>query len=493
MYSLGIDVGTSSVKVIVFNYETQQIAGSAYFPQQEMAVIAQKPGWAEQDPDWWWEAFRKAYRLAVQPIKNDTQKIKHIGIAYQMHGLVCLDKNGHPVRPSIIWCDSRAVEIGQQAFEDLGSDYVLNHLLNSPGNFTASKLAWVKGNEPDKYERVHKVCLPGDYIAYKLTGELTTTLSGISEGIFYDFKEKGVSQRLLRYFGFGEHLFPDIRESFDQHGTINQLIADELGLSPEVQVTYKAGDQPNNAFSLNVLEKGEVAATAGTSGVIYGVSDELFIDESQRVNSFAHVNYTKDDPRIGILLCINGTGIANSWARQWTQAESYEHMNQQAEEVGPGSEGLFFFPFGNGAERMLGNASVGSSMQGLNFNRHTPAHLYRAVQEGIIYSFMYGMEAFSDNQIDLKVIRAGQANMFLSPLFCELLSNLSGVDIELFNTDGALGAARGATMGAGLFSREEVFRGLTKQKSYRPNPRLCKEYTQLYADWKERLNHLMDI
>ncbi len=492
MYSLGIDVGSSSVKVTIYDTDSGSIAGAAHYPKKEMAMIARQAGWAEQDPEWWWDAFKQAYRLASGEDRSITLQIKHIGIAYQMHGLVCLDKSGLPVRPAIIWCDSRAVEIGQQAFEQLGSAYAFNHLLNSPGNFTASKLAWVKDKEPEVFGKINKICLPGDYIAYKLTGELTTTLSGISEGIFYDFKEKNISRPLLEYFGFGENLFPPLLNSFDDHGAVRKLAAEELELSTGARVTYKAGDQPNNAFSLNVLEKGEIAATAGTSGVVYGVSDELFIDPSQRVNSFAHVNYTKANPRIGILLCINGTGIANAWAHEWTKAESYPDMNVKAQKILPGSEGLFFFPFGNGAERMLGNAFIGSSLQGLNFNLHSPAHLYRAVQEGIVYSFLYGMEAFTDNQIELKVIRAGQANLFLSPLFCELLSTLSQVNIELYNTDGALGAARGALLGSGQYQKEEVFRHLKKQQTFTPNERLTERYHQLYEEWKQRLKHLLN-
>lgn len=487
MISLGIDIGSSSVKIAIYSQKDGNVLSSAQFPETEMKMIAHQPGWAEQEPDWWWSAFKEAYKKALQKAQINSKDIVAIGIAYQMHGLVCLDKSGNPLRPSIIWCDSRAVSIGEKALKEIGETYAFNHLLNSPGNFTASKLKWVKDVEPDLFEAIDKICLPGDYIAYRLTGELTTTITGISEGIFYDFKEKNISTSLLAYYGFSENLFPPVYDAFGNHGTVSKAIATELGLSANVKVTYKAGDQPNNALSLNVLQPGEIAATAGTSGVVYGVSDSLFIDYAQRVNSFAHVNYKKSDPRIGILLCINGTGIANAWAYKQTKAESYAAMNAQALTTIPGSEGLSFFPFGNGAERMLGNKNLGSSLSGLNFNLHTPAHLYRAVQEGIAFAFMYGMEAFAENDITLKVIRAGQANMFQSSLFGELLATLSGVEIELYDTDGALGAARGALIGAELSSFETVFQHLRRIHTYEPNPNLTPPYQSLYQQWKNQL------
>jgi xylulokinase len=491
MYSLGIDLGSSSVKVTIFHYESGEVAGSAHFPPQEMAMIAEKPGWAEQDPAWWWEAFKEAYRKASKGLSAETRKIEHIGIAYQMHGLVCLDKNGKPLRPSIIWCDSRAVPIGEQALQALGPEYGFHHLLNSPGNFTAAKLAWVKQQEPQLYEKIDKICLPGDYIAFRLTGELSSTISGLSEGIFYDFKNQEISRPLLAYFGFSDDLLPPIKNSFDNHGQVKAEIAAELNLSAKAAVTYKAGDQPNNAFSLNVLEPGEFAATAGTSGVVYGVSDQLFIDTSQRVNSFAHVNYRKAHPRIGILLCINGTGIANAWAQKWTKADHYPAMNGEAQKVAKGSEGLHFFPFGNGAERMLGNTEIGSHLLGIHFNQHRPAHLYRAVQEGIVYSFIYGMEAFKENNIPISVIRAGCANMFLSPLFSQTLATLSGAPIELYDTDGALGAARGALVGGKLMDLEEVFGRLKKKSVIEPKEKDQAVYAALYKEWKRQLEQLL--
>lgn len=487
MLSLGIDIGSSSVKVAIYDHTLGKAVGSGQFPDAEMTMIAHQQGWAEQEPNWWWDAFNQAFQRACKTANINPKSIETIGISYQMHGLVCLDKDYEPLRPSIIWCDSRAVEIGEQALVDLGNDYAFNHLLNSPGNFTASKLKWVKENEPVLFESIHRICLPGDYIAYKLTGELTTTISGISEGIFYDFKAQAVSKTLLDYYGFSSDIFPPIKNSFDDHGTVTNKMANDLGLSSNAKVTYKAGDQPNNALSLNVLNPGEIAATAGTSGVVYGVSDDLFIDHAQRVNSFAHVNYTTEQPRIGILLCINGTGIANAWAHKWTKAESYQAMNEQAAQINAGSNNLHFLPFGNGAERMLGNADIGSNLSGLNFNIHTPAHLYRAVQEGIVYSFIYGMEAFQENNIELKVIKAGNANMFMSPLFGQLLATLSGVTIELYDTDGALGAARGALVGAQKVAIEDAFASLHQLKTYEPNEKVRHRYKELYTNWKGQL------
>lgn len=491
MLSLGIDIGSSSVKVSVYDPALQKIVASDQYPKTEMAIDAPNPGWAEQDPDWWWDAFLKAYALVAQQV--DTHRIEAIGIAYQMHGLVCLDKKGIPLRPSIIWCDSRAVEIGAKALEQLGTGYAFTHLLNSPGNFTASKLNWVKSHQPDLFDKIQHICLPGDYLGYRLTGQLTTTLSGLTEGIFYDFKEKKISQPLLDYYGFEAGLLPEVKNCFDHHGAVQAEIAQLLNISPRAALFYKAGDQPNNAFALNVLKPGEFAATAGTSGVVYGVSTDLFIDYSQRVNSFAHVNYTQSAPHIGILLCINGVGIANSWLKKMAHSSSYQNMNAMAATVEPGSAGLLFLPFGNGAERMLQNAAVGASLTGLDFNLHGEAHLYRAVQEGIGFAFKYGMAAFVENKLEAQVIRAGKANLFLSPVFTRIISTLFNIPVELYDADGAAGAARGALVGSKQLRLEEAQNGLRHLETIEPNPQESAVYQNAYEKWVKALTQHLPI
>jgi xylulokinase len=488
MYTLGFDIGSSSVKVSLLDIEKGTSVASSFYPKTEMAISVPQPDWAEQAPEDWWTNIKSALHDVLQEAQVKSSDIKAIGITYQMHGLVAIDKAGNVVRPSIIWCDSRAVPYGQEAFQHLGEEWSLNHLLNSPGNFTAAKLKWVKENEPQVYERIDKIMLPGDYIAYRLTGEKNTTFSGLSEGIFIDFQKDQVSKELLKYFGFSEELLPEQVETFSPQGTLLADVALELGLEPGIPVSYRAGDQPNNAFSLNVLEPGEVAATAGTSGVVYGVSDQLTPDPQSRVNTFAHVNHIAEQRRLGILLCISGTGILNAWLRQNTARElDYPEMNDLALKAPAGSDGLRFFPFGNGAERILGNANPGATLSSLNFNIHKQAHLLRAGQEGIAFSFKYGMDIMKTMGVSTKVIRAGKANMFLSPLFRQTLANLAGATIELYNTDGALGAARGAAVGAGIWNTpKEAFDNLSKLETITPDndEKIINEH---YEDWKLQL------
>jgi xylulokinase len=488
MYTLGFDIGSSSVKVSLLDIEKGTSVASSFYPKTEMAISVPQPDWAEQAPEDWWTNIKSALHDVLQEAQVKSSDIKAIGITYQMHGLVAIDKAGNVVRPSIIWCDSRAVRYGQEAFQHLGEEWSLNHLLNSPGNFTAAKLKWVKENEPQVYERIDKIMLPGDYIAYRLTGEKNTTFSGLSEGIFIDFQKDQVSKELLKYFGFSEELLPEQVETFSPQGTLLADVALELGLEPGIPVSYRAGDQPNNAFSLNVLEPGEVAATAGTSGVVYGVSDQLTPDPQSRVNTFAHVNHIAEQRRLGILLCISGTGILNAWLRQNTARElDYPEMNDLALKAPAGSDGLRFFPFGNGAERILGNANPGATLSSLNFNIHKQAHLLRAGQEGIAFSFKYGMDIMKTMGVSTKVIRAGKANMFLSPLFRQTLANLAGATIELYNTDGALGAARGAAVGAGIWNTpKEAFDNLSKLETITPDndEKIINEH---YEDWKLQL------
>jgi xylulokinase len=459
---LGLDIGSSSVKASVVDAATGQTIRSAQSPKEEMPMLAVHPGWAEQDPEMWWQHAVQSIKECMQGI--DTSSIQAIGIAYQMHGLVLVDKNLKPLRPAIIWCDSRAVPCGDRAFQELGASYCLEHLLNSPGNFTASKLKWIKEHEPEIYSRIYKIMLPGDYIALKLSGETTTTATGLSEGIFWDYHTRQVSQRLLDYYGIESDLLSTQVEVFSVQAELNKSAAAELGLSVGTKISYRAGDQPNNAFSLNVLNPGETAATAGTSGVIYSVTDKNAFDAQSRVNAFIHVNSKADAVRNGILLCVNGTGILNSWLKKNISSHrgyDYEQINAIASQAPIGSEGVSVLPFGNGAERILVNRDIGSSFHGVNFNQHNQSHLFRAAQEGIVFALNYGFEILKDMGLKSEVIKAGHANMFLSPLFREAFVNTTGVKLELYDTNGAMGAAIGAGVGAGIFgSFEQAFKGL---------------------------------
>lgn len=489
-YLLGFDIGSSSVKAALVDVDSGLPIASAFSPSSEMPIDALEPGFAEQHPEMWWKELLNAVGLLRQQHAWQQDEISAIGIAYQMHGLVCVDKNLEAIRSSIIWCDSRSVDIGNSAFNDLGADFCLSHYLNSPGNFTASKLKWVKENEPSLYEKIYKVMLPGDFIALKMSGEINTTVSGLSEGILWDFEQKSIATDLLQYYGIDQHLLPEIVPTFGIQAKVSQQVCDLLHVKSGTPIGYRAGDQPNNAFSLNVLNPGEIAATAGTSGVVYGVTDQVNYDPLSRVNSFAHVNHSNEQTRLGILLCINGTGILNSWIRkQFFPALDYVALNQLASSAPAGSDGLLFYPFGNGAERVLENNNPGASLKGLSFNRHNASHIARAAQEGIVFSLHYGMEIMQSMGMQLHTIRAGFANMFLSDIFANAFSSLSGCILELYNTDGAIGAARGAGLGAGIYSNSnEAFNGMQIVKSYQPDKQLEAVYQEAYIQWKKNIN-----
>lgn len=494
MYTLGVDVGSSSVKASLVNVETGKCVASTFFPKTEAKIIAVNPGWAEQDPESWWENLKLSVQSIMKESGANPAEVKAIGISYQMHGLVCVDKHKNVLRPSIIWCDSRAVPYGEKAFKALGSEQCLSHLLNSPGNFTASKLAWVKENEPALYEKIYKIMLPGDYIAMKMTDEISTTVSGLSEGMMWDFKENKLASFLLDYYGIDSAFIPEIKPTFSEQGKLSSKAAAELGLKEGTPVTYRGGDQPNNALSLNVLNPGEIAATAGTSGVVYGVNGTANYDPQSRVNSFAHVNHTAEQTRIGVLLCVNGTGILNSWVKRNIAPDgiSYNEMNDLAAKAPIGSAGLSVLPFGNGAERMLGNREINCSIRGLNFNVHSKHHIVRAAQEGIVFSFKYGIDIMEQMGMKVNKIHAGHANMFLSPIFRDTLAGVTGATIELYDTDGSVGAAKGAGMGAGIYKNNtEAFATLDKLAVIEPNQSARQEYADAYAKWKYRLEKSM--
>ncbi|MDR0507883.1 MAG: carbohydrate kinase [Dysgonamonadaceae bacterium] len=490
MYLLGFDIGSSSVKACLVEAESGKIVAQDFFPKVEMQIIAEKPGWAEQNPESWWANLKLANESLMKQSGVAAEEIKAIGISWQMHGLVMVDKNKQVLRPSIIWCDSRAVPYGEKAFKSIGKEYCLSHLLNSPGNFTAAKLAWVKENEPRIYERIDKLMLPGDYIAMRLTDETGVTVEGLSEGIFWDFKQNKVSDEILSYFNFDHSFIPEIKPVFGVQGLVSSEAAKELGLKEGTPVCYRAGDQPNNALSLNVFNPGEVASTAGTSGVVYGVLGQVNYDPLSRVNTFAHVNHTMEQTRLGVLLCINGTGILNSWIKKniVSQGLSYNDMNALASQSPVGSKGLSIIPFGNGAERILENHETGCSIHGINFNIHSQADIIRAAQEGIVFSFQYGMEIMKGMGMNISLIRAGNANMFLSPLFRQTLANISGATIELFDTDGAAGAAKGAGIGAGIYaSNKEAFASLEKLAVIEPETADQEQCSEAYKRWKSCL------
>ena len=491
-YLLGFDIGSSSVKATLLEIASGKAIASAFSPSSEMPMQSSEPGFAEQDPEMWWRELVNAMNKLHQQIPFNGDEVAAIGIAYQMHGLVCVDKNLRPLRPSIIWCDSRAVKTGDKAFEELGEKYCLKNFLNSPGNFTASKLRWVKKNEPDVYKNIHKIMLPGDYIALKLTNESATTISGLSEGIMWNFKKEKIAVDLLKYYGIDENLLSQLVPTFGEQGKLTTDAANELRLKAGIPVTYRAGDQPNNAFSLNVSQPGEVAATAGTSGVVYGVIDKPNYDPQSRVNTFVHVNHEKKKPRYGVLLCVNGTGILNSWLRKNFFADSnYEQINKEAASVPPGSDELLIYPFGNGAERVLENKDLGAVMKVVQFNRHHRGHIARAAQEGIVFALHYGVEVMKEMGMEIKTVRAGHANMFLSEVFSSVFVNSLGCELELYNTDGATGAARGAGVGVGAYKDfNEAYSSMEKIKTYSPDAAMQEVYASVYKKWKKQLRKL---
>lgn len=490
MYLLGYDIGSSSVKACIVEAETGKCVASTFFPKSEAPIISKQSGWAEQNPEDWWQYLKSATAEVLATSHIDSADIRAIGISYQMHGLVCVDSDQQVVRPAIIWCDSRAVPYGEKAFRELGEEFCLEHMLNSPGNFTAMKLAWVKEHEPENYARIHKFMLPGDYIAMRLSGNICTTASGLSEGILWDFKNDDIATDLLNHFGIDSSLVADIMPTFAEQGRVSAAAARELGLHEGTPITYRAGDQPNNALSLNVFEPGEIASTAGTSGVVYGVNGNVDYDKKSRVNTFAHVNHTARNPRTGVLLCINGTGILNSWTKRNFMANgiSYAQMNDLAAQSPIGSCGISILPFGNGAERVLENRETGCSIHGINFNNHSIANVARAVQEGIVFSFKYGIEIMEQMGMDVKKIHAGNANMFLSPIFRNTLAGVTGATIELFDTDGSVGAAKGAGIGAGIYrDNKEAFASLERLEIIEPDADNASKYDEAYSLWKNRL------
>ena len=486
MYYIGYDIGSSSIKIALLNAKKNKEVAVINEPKGEMKIEAIRTNWAEQSPDLWWEYLCSGTKRILFENKINSSQILGVGISYQMHGLVLLDKNKKVLRNAIIWCDSRAVEIGNKAAEEIGKKKYGQYLLNSPGNFTASKLKWVKENEPKIYDQVAFFMLPGDFIAFKLTGEILTTINGLSEGILWDYKKREIANWLLDHYHIETDLTPPIVENFQNQGNITSAASKATGLPERIPVNYRAGDQPNNALSLNVLRPGEIAATGGTSGVLFAVKDQARTKEFTKVNHFAHVNYTKENPSVGTLLCINGVGILYNWLKKMTGNKDYNTMNLYASEVNIGSENLVVLPFGNGSERMLNNINLGAHFCNLNLNVHSQKHLYRAALEGIAFSFVYGAEIMKQDGIKTKVIRAGNDNLFQSKIFAETISNLLEQPIEIYSTTGAIGAARAASINNGINSIESLINNLNRVEYVEPKTN-NDAYNAAYQNWKKTL------
>lgn len=490
---LGYDIGSSSIKASLINADTGELVASANSPETEMKIDSPNAGWAEQNPNTWWQHVVASTKKMLNQLSSKSYEVIGIGISYQMHGLVMVDKNNEVVYPSIIWCDSRAVQIGNSAFNELGKNHCLKNYLNSPGNFTASKLKWVKDNKPEVYESISKIMLPGDYIAVKLTGDVTTTITGLSEGVFWNFNEMKIADDLIDFYNLNKKMLAEVVPAFGMQGKLTVKAASELGLTPGIPIAYRAGDQPNNAFSLNVVNPGEIAATAGTSGVIYGVADKNIYDPENRVNTFAHVNYSKEKPNVGVLLCINGTGIQYSWLKNniFESKLTYKELNELAEQVEVGCRGLKCFPFGNGAERVLKNIELQASFSGINFNIHDNRYLIRAAQEGIVFAFRYGLDVMKSIGMEFSVIKVGNSNLFQSRLFKDAFVNTCNINLEIYNTDGSQGAARGAGIGIGLYSPDTAFKNLKVIERLSPNKEIALRYDNIFSEWEQKLQSIL--
>ena len=315
---------------------------------------------------------------------------------------------------------------------------------------------------------------------------MTTTKTGLSEGMLWDYKNNSVADFLLKYYEIDSSLIPKIVPTFGFQCKLNKKGSSECGLLEDIPIYYRAGDQPNNALSLNVLNPGEIAATAGTSGVVFAVTDNVKTNESERINNFLHVNIN-NSISLGKLLCINGAGIQYAKLKNELNINSYDEMNKLSSVVEVGSKQLTYLPFGNGSERMLNNINVGSKMLNFDINIHKKEHVIRATLEGIAFAFVYGMQILINDGVKPKVIRAGNDNLFKSKVFGETISTLINTDIEIYETTGAFGAARAVDLRNRDFNKFE--NNIIENdflRTFSPQPNL-NDYKNAYNLWVEKL------
>jgi xylulokinase len=493
MYTIGYDIGSSFVKGVLWDEERGEVAAHVTVPDREMPIRAEKADWAEQDPEMWWEAVKAATQRLIDMVPGAGGRVRGIGVSYQMHGLVLLDRDGKVLRPSIIWCDSRATGMGKELEKAVGEEAVRRQLLNSPGNFTVSKLAWVIRNEPETASRIRWVMLPGDWIAYQLTGMVSTTVCGLSEGMLWNFKDHVPHVKALEAAGADPEWIPPVAPNPGDQGVVGSAVGAEMGFAPGARVLFRGGDQPMNAYGLGVDGPGMWAASAGTSGVLYRVDPVREAEPTGMANRFAHIGHSAENPAIGTLLCLNGAGIAYAWLRRVMFAgQEYAAINEHVAAVPAGADGVMFHPFGNGAERMLDNRQPGAGWSGIHFNRHGQGHLARAVMEGIVFAFVHGMRHVDPSLPALPVIRAPHAGLFRSELFASMLSTLAGADVQLHAGDGATGAAQGASVALGASAIKALDSNAARDepgvlKTHSPDPSIHDALESAYSRWKDAL------
>ncbi|MGE5677394.1 MAG: xylulokinase [Pseudomonadota bacterium] len=487
MYYLGIDLGTSSVKVLAID-DNNEIAGES---TREYPVFFPQDKWAEQDPKDWWEQTVLAVRELVQKLSIPEGQVRAISFSGQMHGLVALDGDNRVLTPAILWCDQRTQEECNEITDFFGQErlglYTGNKALTG---FTAPKLLWVKKHLPHIFTEIRHILLPKDYIRLMLTGEYATDMSDASGMLLLDVKNRRWSKEMLDFIGITELQLPKLYESYEVTGVVTEEARKELGLSGEILVVGGAGDQAAGAIGTGAVEDGIVSVNLGTSGVVFAAHEEYTMDRENRLHAFCHANGKYHS--MGVML--SAASCLKWWTESIQPGTGFDSLLEEAAGVEPGSGKLIFLPYLMGERTPYSDPDAKGCFVGMSATT-TRGHMTRAVLEGVIFGLYDSLRILQEQGAPIKQLRVigGGAR---SQLWKQTLADIFGYEVEEINTNqgGALGAAILAATGAGRYASvdagcREMIRVINRVSPISGNvekyKRIYPLYVELYADLKK--------
>lgn len=482
-YLLGLDIGTSGVKALLISVEGKIISSKT----ESYPLATPHSGWAEQSPYDWWEATVKVIEEVVSSTPIGSTQIKGISLSGQMHSSVFLDEKMEVIRPAILWSDTRTSEQCKEIYTKVGGlnqliDYVSNPALEG---FTAPKILWLKENEPENYQKVKYILLAKDYIRYRLTGELFTEVSDAAGTLLFEVIKKRWSTGLLEKLEIDPDLLPPILNSFDLAGRITKPIAEKTGLKFGTPLVAGGADNACGAVGSGIIQEGRVMVSIGSSGVVLAQTDNPQADQGGRIHLFNHA-CPNSWYMMGVML---SAGMSYEWLEKklFNNSLDYPKLDQLAEEIEPGSEGLLFLPYLYGERTPHNDANARGVYFGIS-GKHDQRHFTRSVLEGVTFALKDSLELIKDKGVKVKEIRAigGGAK---SSVWQQILADILGKEINLLNVEEgpAFGAALIAGVGVGVYgSFTEAVSGIVKvQKTIVPRIQNTEKYNQYYQLYKK--------
>lgn len=456
---LGIDIGTGGSRALLVD-ERGAVRAGFTAPHEDMRM--ERPLWAEQRPENWWDAAVSAIRGVLAAAAIPGSEIRGIGLSGQMHGLVILDAANAVIRPSLIWCDQRSQSQVDAVNAKVGRAKVLEFIANPVlTGFTLPKLLWVRDNEPQHFDRVRKMLLPKDYVRFRLTGEFASEVSDASGTAVFDVVRRRWSFEMMDALGLDRSILPTCHESTDVTGLITREVAELTGLRAGTPVVGGGGDQASSAVGNGIVEEGIVSCTLGTSGVVFAHMEKVAYDPAGRVHTFCHAVRDKWH----VMGVTQGAGLSLQWLRnQLAPGTAYDALTAEAAHSPAGAQGLFWLPYLMGERTPHLDASARGGWIGLT-NSHTRGDLVRAVIEGVSYSQRDCLDIIEQLGVTVNSVRASGGGA-QSPFWRRLLASILNKRVVTLETQegSAYGAALLALAGTGAYaSVPEVCRGAIRE------------------------------